>query len=85
MPEPIDAILPILQRIQGDLAETKRELGRKIDANTASLAEHGKKLDAIEGYLTYSLGVTSRNTADVEELKTEILAIKERVEALEGR
>ena len=85
MPEPIDAVFPILQRIQGEVAETKRELGRKIDANTATLGEQGRKLDAIEGYLTYSLGITTRNIADVEVLKTEIQAIKQRVDGLEGR
>jgi hypothetical protein len=83
MPEPTDVIVPILQRIQSDLADTKRELGRKIDANTETLAEHGEKLEAIEGYLTYGLGLTSRHAADIESLKAEIAAIKKRVDTLE--
>jgi hypothetical protein len=76
MAEPTDVIVPILQRIQADVAETKRELGRKIDANS-------EKLGAIEGYLTYQLGITGRTVADVEALKAEITAIKKRVDALE--
>jgi hypothetical protein len=52
MPEPTDAVLPILRRIQGDLAETRRELGRKIDSNA-------ERLEAIEGYLAYELGLTN--------------------------
>ena len=83
MPDPIDGVFPILQRIQADLAETKRELGGKIDANAATLAEHGRKLDAIEGYLTYQLGITTRTIADVEALKSEIREIQQRVKVLE--
>jgi hypothetical protein len=79
MAEPIDVILPILQRIQADVAA----LGRKVDAQGEVLARHGEKLDAIEGYLTYQLGITSRTIADVEVLKTQILDIKKRVESLE--
>jgi hypothetical protein len=79
MAEPTDAIVPILQRIQTDVAETKRELAR----NTAVLTKQGEKLEAIEGYLTYQLGITGRTVADLEALKTEIAAIKKRVDALE--
>ena len=42
MPEPTDAVLPILRRIQEDLAETGRELGRKIDGHTRILASHSE-------------------------------------------
>jgi hypothetical protein len=83
MPEPTDAIVPILQRIQADLAETKRDLGRRIDANGATLTRMGEKLEEMNGYLTYQLGITGRTVADLETLKTEIAAIKRRVEALE--
>jgi hypothetical protein len=79
MVEPTDAILPILQRIQADVADTKRDM-EKINL---TLSQHGKKLDAIEGYLTYQLGISSRTIADVEALKSEILEIKRRVEVLE--
>ena len=34
MPAPTDAVMPILRRIQEDLAETRRELGRKIDSHS---------------------------------------------------
>ena len=79
MPEPTGAILPVLQRIQADIAA----LGRKIDAQGEILTEHTAKLDAIDGYLTYQLGTSSRTIADVEALKSEILKIKKRVEILE--
>ncbi len=72
MPEPTDAIFPILQRIQADLAS----LNRKVDAQGEILNQQTMKLDAIEGYLTYQLGVSSRTIADVEALKSRILESK---------
>ena len=79
MAEPTDAILPILQPIQADIAA----LTRKVDAQGEVLAEHTEKLNAIEGYLTYQLGISSRTIADVETLKSDIREIKKRVEVLE--
>jgi hypothetical protein len=62
MPEPNDAVLPILRRIQGDLTDTRRVLGR----HTEMLVSHGEKLEAIEGYLTYELGMSTRARADIQ-------------------
>jgi hypothetical protein len=79
MVEPTDVIMPILQRIQTDVATVARDLvalTRKVDAHTG-------KLDAIEGYLTYQLGISSRTIADVETLKNDIREIRRRVEVLE--
>ena len=79
MVEPTDVIVPILQRIQADLAT----LVRKVDAQGDALNHQSGKLDAIEGYLTYQLGMTSRTVADVEALKGDILKIKKRMDAFE--
>ena len=74
MAKPADAVMPVLRRIQADLADVKR-----------TQAEHGEKLDAIEGYLTYNLGITERHTADIEKLKEQWADIKRRVATLEKR
>jgi|HubBroStandDraft_6_1064221.scaffolds.fasta_scaffold103104_2 hypothetical protein len=76
MPAPTDAVMPILRRIQEDLAETRRELGRKIDS-------HSEKLDSIEGYLVYQLGLNSRDRADIQPLQAKTKAMEKRVTALE--
>jgi hypothetical protein len=76
MPEATDAVLPILRRIQENLAETRRELGRKIDS-------HSEKLDSIEGYLVYQLGLSSRDRADIHPLQAKMKAMEKRVTALE--
>ena len=81
MVEPIDVILPILQRIQTDIAA----LTRTADSRTERLDAHTEKLDTIEGYLTYQLGIGSRTIADVEALKSDIREIKRRVEVIERR
>lgn len=79
MAEPTDVIVPILQRIQGDVAEVRRDVAEVKRAQE----EHGEKLDAIEGYLTYQLGITSRHDADVEALKEQIAEVKRRLKTLE--
>lgn len=81
MAEPADVIVPILQRIQADIGR----LDRKVDQANETLVHHSEKLEAIEGYLTYGLGLTARNSADIETLKSEIDDIKKRVDALERR
>ena len=83
MPEPTDAVLPILRRIQENLADTRRELGRKIDGNTAILANHSERLEAIEHYLTYELGLTTRAKADIRAIQAEMKVVKKRLTALE--
>jgi hypothetical protein len=72
-------MMPILQRIQTDIATLTRDVA--LLSRTAS--SHTEKLDAIEGYLTYQLGISSRTIADVEALKSDIREIKRRVEVLE--
>jgi hypothetical protein len=76
MPAPTDAVMPTLRRIQEDLAETRRELGRKIDS-------HSEKLDSIEGYLVYQLGLNTRDRADIQPLQAKTKAMEKRVTALE--
>jgi hypothetical protein len=79
MPAPTDAVMPILRRIQEDLAE----LGRKTDGHTRILASHSEKLDSIEGYLVYQLGLSSRDRADIQALQAKTKAMDKRVTALE--
>jgi hypothetical protein len=83
MPAATDAVMLILRRIREDLAETRRELGRKIDGHTRILASHSEKLDSIEGYLVYQLGPSSRDRADIQALQAKTKAMEKRVTALE--
>ena len=72
MSEITDVVLPILQRIQADISDLKREV--------SGLTE---RMDKIESYVTYSLGVISQNKADLDRQGRSLLEIARRVEALE--
>jgi hypothetical protein len=78
MADPTDVVLPILRRIQADVAETRRELGRKIDKNSETLARHTEQLETIEGYLTYELGLSAGARADIQATVKKRLAVLER-------
>ncbi len=79
MSEVTDVVLPILQRIQADVADVKRDVGEM----KATLAEHTDKFEEIEIYLAYATGLASQNKADARSIKSEIRTIKQRLEALE--
>jgi hypothetical protein len=81
MAEPIDVIVPSPQRIQTDIRALKGDMA----ALRVESAQHSTKLEAIEGYLTYRLGLTTRNVADIEAIQAQIAEIKRRLEALEAR
>ena len=79
MSEVTDIVLPILQRIQTELADLKRQvisLDGRVDAMSESFAK-------IESYITYSLGLISQNKADLDRQGRALLEIGRRVEALE--
>src|SRR6266849_4776150 len=83
--EVTDIVVPILQRIQADLGEVKRDLsdtklvlGAKIDAVTARMEE-------FEGYFTYTMGLTQQNKADIQSVRTEIAAIKAKLNGPGGQ
>ena len=67
MAEPTDAIMPILQRIQSDIADVKRDLGGKIDSVSGQVHEMTERMDAFEDYFTYTMGLTQQNKADIKD------------------
>ncbi|HEX8662457.1 MAG TPA: hypothetical protein VF744_00335 [Beijerinckiaceae bacterium] len=81
MSEVKDLVMPILQRMQADLADVKRDLTEV----KRTQAEHTEKFEEIEIYLAYATGLASQNKADVQSVKSEIRTIKQRLEALEVR
>jgi hypothetical protein len=81
MSEVTDIIVPILQRIQGDIGELKR----KVDSLEAVVRAMSDRMDKIESYVTYSLGLISQNKADIDRHGRSLLEIARRVEALEQK
>ena len=95
MVEPTDAIVPILQRIQGDIAGVKGDLAdmrRVQDEHTRRfgeigevLSQHTRQLSEINGYMSFSLSIVSRHTGENEAVRGELDAIKRRLARLEAQ
>lgn len=86
MVEPTDAIMPVLHRIQGDLADVKTALNdhtARFDAIDKTLAGHSEKLREMNGYLSFNLGITVRHTSEIDSVRVDIDPIRRRLAALE--
>jgi hypothetical protein len=84
MPEPTDAILPILQKIQTDIADAKRDLGGKIDGVGTRVDALTTRMDYFEDYFTYTMGLTQQNKVDIKGIRAEIAEIKARLNGPEA-
>ncbi|MBV8564452.1 MAG: hypothetical protein JO273_03240 [Methylobacteriaceae bacterium] len=74
MSEINDLVLPVLKKIQSDLSEVKIDLG-----------EVKQKLDTVEGYVTYHMGITFQHKADLEAMQRDIADLKKRLAVVEMR
>jgi len=75
-----DIVLPILQRMQADLGELKRD----VAAIKQTLAGHTQKLEEMEIYIAYETGLSSQNKADLQTIKGKIKAVEDRLKRLEA-
>jgi hypothetical protein len=80
MAEAVDVIVPILQRIQSDIAETKRDLGGGIDRFSSQSGGIVDRMENFENYFTFTMGLTSQNKADIAQLSAELKALQARVD-----
>jgi hypothetical protein len=74
MSEVTDIVVPILQRLLTDLGDVKPQIEALTD-----------RIDAFEDYFTYTMGLTQQHTLDIRRLRTEIAAIKARLNGPEGQ
>ncbi len=89
MPEPTDVIMPILQRIQADVAGVKKDIADvkgdvqrvdgKVDGVSSQVAALSSRMDTFETYFTYTLGLTQRHAIDIKQIRSEIAAINSRL------
>ena len=88
MVEPTDGIMPILQRIQGDIAGIRRvqvDHGGRLDEIVSVLAHHTGRLNEMNGYISFTLNTVSRHTGENEAFRGELDAIKRRLARLEAQ
>ena len=81
MSEVTDIVVPILQRLKTDVGDLKRN-SDKLEALVEAMAD---RLDKIESYVTYSLGLISQNKADLDRQGRSLLEVARRVETLEQK
>jgi septal ring factor EnvC (AmiA/AmiB activator) len=77
--EVTDLVLPLLQRMQSDLSELKRDMA----AVKATLAQHSEKFEELEIYTAYETSLGTQNKADLQAIKKTIKAMEQRLHALE--
>ncbi len=68
MSEVTDLIMPVLRRLQSDMSDLKagqEKLTEKVDGLS-------NRMDAFEGYFTYTMGPTGRNAADIDAIREDI-------------
>jgi len=81
MSEVTDLVLPILKGIQSDIADLKHDVGGlKLDIGAIT-----ERMDSFEDYFIYTMGLTQQNKADIKRMRSEIAAIKARLNGPEGQ
>lgn len=81
MSEITDVVLPILQKIQADIAGLKSDVS-DLKGDTQDSREI---LERMQGYVTFTVGLHGENRADIQAIRTEILDLKNRLAVLEAR
>ena len=81
MSEIHDLVMPVLQKIQTDLTR----LNGKLDNVAEEQIKQGEKLDAIEHYMIFHMGLTTQQKADIEALQADMANVKQRLAALESQ
>jgi len=88
MARPKDAIFPVLQKIQEDVAAIRKEQQaakiRDIDLTDAVL-ETRDDVAAMRKEQLQHLGLTTRHRLDFDELREQVAILAARVDALESR
>ena len=84
MSEIKDMVMPVLQRLQADTAEFRRETKSVLSDHSAKFNELGEKFDALSGYITYQMGMTTQGQSDIQELQKQYKDLAKRVGKLES-
>jgi polyhydroxyalkanoate synthesis regulator phasin len=88
MADPTDAILPLLKKIQNDLAAVRKEqqFAKERDVTiTDAVLDSRNEIAAMRKDNLQHLGLTTRHRMDVDELRERVDVLVERVAALESR
>ncbi len=81
MSEITDVVLPILQRIQADVAGLKSDVS-DLKSDTLDSREI---LERMQSYVTFTVGLHGENRADIQAIQADLADLKTRLAALEAR
>jgi archaellum component FlaC len=85
MSEIKDMVIPMLQKLQQDVSAGFKRVDGKVTNIAENIAEMKDELDAIKGYVTFQMGLTSQQQSNIDDLRKDIADLKRRISALEGR
>jgi hypothetical protein len=80
-----DMVVPLLQKLQQDVAAGFKRVDAKVTNIAENVAEVKDDAEAIKGYVTYQMGLTSQQQSHIEDIRKEIADLKSRMAALEAR
>ena len=83
MSEVTDLVMPVLQKIQQDMQDMRRGVEGRISGLSDKMDGLASRMDAFEGYFTYTMGLTSRNTADIEVVREEMKELRRQFAAVD--
>ncbi|NBC20156.1 MAG: hypothetical protein GVY06_03760 [Alphaproteobacteria bacterium] len=79
MSEPEYQTLEVLKRIQSELTAIRSEVGD----NKRLLEEAVEEREALAGYITHAVGLSSETRVDIDMIRKEIKEMQARIRALE--
>ena len=92
MAEPQDAVMPVLQKIQKDISDSRKDVAdfrKSIEAKVNDVAKNlfdvkEEAIDMRRDTLMH-LGMTAKQRVDFDDLRAEVAEVKKRLVALEAR
>ena len=85
MAEMKDAVMPVLKKIQDDLANGFKRVEAKINDVAENLLELKEDVSTMNRHMSHHMGVTMQHRSDFEDLRAEVADLKTRMAALEQR
>ena len=79
MSEPENQTLEVLKKIQSELTAIRSEIGD----NKRLLEEAVEEREALAGYITHAVGLSSETRVDIDMIRKEIKEMQARIRALE--
>jgi hypothetical protein len=85
MAEPQDAVMPILRKIQNDIAMGFNRVDAQMKEMNETLLDHGDRLRKIEANTAFHRGMTLQHQFELDTLRQDVDGLKSRLAVLEEK